>query len=67
MSMKFYWRHLHFALGFHHGLKKYYVEVYNYKTDWLEEERYDFETFKDAFDYLAKFGYHNIGRFLIGD
>jgi hypothetical protein len=64
MCWKLYWKQYHFEIGFHHGLKKFYVEVFNCKKNKLEEERYDFTSLDEAHGFLRKFGYHNTGRFL---
>jgi hypothetical protein len=64
MYSKLEWKGYHFDIGYHHGLKKFYVEIYNLKKNKLEEERYDFESFTEAKGYISKYGYHNVGRFL---
>lgn len=67
MPMKLFWRDYHFQTGFHVGLKKYYVEIYNMKKNKLEEERYDFHSQEEANDYLRVYGYHTFGRYMYED
>lgn len=64
MMWKLYWKDYYFETGWHVGLRKFYTEIFNVKTDLPIESRYDFESLQEAQDYLRKYGYSNANRFL---
>ena len=65
----------HFQVGEHRGNGGWYAEIcirdYTFQPSpeykgWRQEELEMFDTEEEAFRYLGKFGYHNVGRFLKG-
>lgn len=66
ITWKKYFRGFYFEIGWHHGRKQYYCEVTNIGLGKiLHFETYD--TTKEAYNQLSTYGYHNIGRFILGD
>ena len=66
----------HFTASWHYGSKNLGVEVLKVTPEpWVEKDyknytpvAYEFfDTVNEVFDYLATFGYHNVGRFIMGD
>ena len=66
----------HLQVGKHHGNGDYYVEIcvrdYSFQPSpdykgWRHLELKSFDTPEEAFRYLARYGYHNVGRFLGGN
>lgn len=64
MMWKLYWKDYYFETGWHVGLRKFYVEIQNFKNGRDVESRYDFDSLQEAQDYLRKYGYSNANRFL---
>jgi hypothetical protein len=72
MNWKKEYGNFYFEVGFHEGCKKYYAEVMQVNGrvgDWVGYKGKDFQLFEskeDAFIFLGKYGYHNVGRFILG-
>lgn len=57
------WDIYNFEISYHHGGKDWELEVYNYRSNFLQARSY-FPTFEAAKEALKMFGYHNVVRFL---
>lgn len=58
------YKQYHFEIFYHVGRECYGIEVYDYKKDWLAESTLGFNSFDESYSYLAKYGFHNTGRFI---
>jgi hypothetical protein len=65
-TYKKYFRELYFEIGWHVGRQQFYIEVVNVGAGKiLCYETYPTEN--QAYNILTKYGYHNVGRFILGE